>query len=61
MKRFEPGQIVKYREPLTDAERTAKYEVVEDRERYYLARVVCDLPIAPVVELKHEDIELVRR
>lgn len=57
---FEPGDVVKYREPMDEREAAARFTVVEPRGPRVLIRFHCDMAIKPTENVLVTDIEKVR-
>ncbi len=53
-----PGDIVRLRQPVDEAEERARFEVVELRGERLLIRLQCDLPIPPTEAVALTDVEL---
>lgn len=52
------GDVVRFRNPMTDDERVERFVVVEPRGARVLVRFVCDLPIAPTFVYLATDLEV---
>ena len=55
---LQAGDVVRLSQPVDDAERDARYDVVELRGPRVLIRLRCGLPIPPMEAVSVEDVEV---